>query len=159
MIPFSPTFNARGELAFVTHIELAPRSTQWIDAVWKWSSGKLQLLLRSDQTTGHPGDTRIKGVSPKPLQLNVRGEVLVSVYIPSVGDARWLIAADGSIKEIVRDGEVFDFGSGQRRVVKKISSPDRTAGYLGGRRCLNDAGQVAFRIEFDDDTAGIYFKP
>ena len=94
--------------------------------------------------------------------LNAAGQALFTATlrgyeVSDINDeSLWVTDLAGQFQLIVREGDLFDVGGGELRRIKIIGDPYVGTGANGSPTCLNDRGQVAFNLTFDDATTGVF---
>src|SRR5262249_54066935 len=96
-----------------------------------------------------PGDTTLEGeviTDAQVIALSTAGHMLLSMQVQSASfrQGLWLRSVNGVIHRIAATGDRFDLngdGSDLRQVIRAVA---------GG---MNNAGQVAFRIDFADNSS------
>jgi hypothetical protein len=96
-----------------------------------------------------PGDTTLEGDTIRSARLedfNNAGQILLNLAIESAAfrSGLWLRDTDGAIHRIAAVGDTFDFtgdGTDVREIIRVVSGS------------LNDAGQVALRLDFSDNSS------
>lgn len=129
------------------------------------SNGVVSLLAREgSQVPGTLPGVEFNGFSP--LTLNSLDQVAFSASlrgtrINSENDTA-LFATDqtGALRLVVREGQLFDVAPNPLvSDLRTISSIRHTSGSGGGdglARSFNDSGQLAFTLEFEDGTSGVF---
>lgn len=143
--------NANGDVAATLYAFTSnPRNPTVSSDIWLWKEGKPKRVLTD------PRQYRKKDRFRRKFSMNANCQILFNDS--SRGGGRGLCLADekGKVQILVPLNGVMELTPGDRRRVKKYSDVILTGGNDSRRRQLNDAGQVAIRIQFDDDTEGIF---
>jgi hypothetical protein len=131
------------------------------------STGRMTKIIRN-------GDVAIPGGSPTGsdafflsvgnVALNASGQIAFTASLTGSGVSVGL--GNGStiygwdrllgLTLLARTGDEFEVAPGDMRVVTAIGGLANSGGHDGRARSLNDAGVVAFELEFSDGTAGIF---
>lgn len=118
--------------------------------IWLWKDGKPKRILADPRQYKKNDRFRRK------FSMNANCQILFNDS--SRGGGRGLCLADenGKAQVLIPLHGTMELTPGDRRRVKEYSEVLSTGGNDSRRRQLNDNGQVAVRIQFDDDTEGIF---
>jgi hypothetical protein len=132
-------------------------------SVWSTASGSLALVAREGDPA--PGTSAVFAGFFRP-QISASGVVLFNAFLagPGVDDTNtlglWALGADGSIHFIARTGVPFDVNDDplvtDLRTPNMIETHFGASNFGGWNSSINDAGQIAFRMGFDDGTYGVF---
>lgn len=135
------------------------------DSVWAEKNGLLQLVARAGDVA--PGtNSGVIFSSFSGLTTNESGDIAFLGTIRGPGVLRgadrgiWAMDRDGLFQLIVREGDLFDINDDplteDLRMISNVTSFLSSGGEDGRVSSLNNNGQIAFELEFDDDTSGIF---
>jgi hypothetical protein len=128
-----------------------------------WAGPSDDLELRAVTRRSIPGtNLRFRLFSADPT-INAQGDVAFfgqlqgSDVSAENDDSLWVVDTSGYLNLIAREGDEFDVGGGELRIISgfadsTLDGPDPA----GGRILLNDAGQVVFQLNFTDGSTGIF---
>ena len=101
--------------------------------------------------------------NPLFASINNLGQIAFDAHVqgPDVEDfdtrGIWVTDGGGSLHLIAREGELFDVGDGDLRLIDDLEMWTYTnAGEDGTPTAFNDLGQLAFRAMFKDGTEGVF---
>ena len=159
-----PLVNDSGRVVFNGSLTTAgdPNTPQVGTGIWTATSpGDVHLLfMNGTHAPGLPaGDT----LSAFAIALTSSGRTLLQGTLsgPDVTSANdnvyYLADADGNLSRLLREGDMLDLGDGILRPATNILIVSNFSGNLSdGNSPFNDAGQLAFRVTFPDDSQGIF---
>ncbi len=153
-------FNDSGQLLFTATLTRPGKDGRAGAGIWLTSDDSVELIARGgQQAPGTEAGTTFshvsfyRGYGPKP-SLNNNGQVLFQVALlgPQVNSSNdlgyWATDTDGTLKLIIREGDVIDISNDplieDLRTVSIILSSN-----------INDAGQMAFILRFTDGSSAI----
>lgn len=161
--------NGNDDLLFTANMSSGGQAILKMD-----SAGSLHRVVRVGDnplggpdplSTGGTGTSTFSGISS--LTMNGAGQVAftgnltgpgVSVGLGN-GSTLWAMDLDGTLMKIARTSELFTYWDGTQYVSKTISSIGGivSGGGQDGRTIsFNDAGQLAFALNFSDGASGVY---
>jgi flagellar hook assembly protein FlgD len=162
----TPVVNRSGDLAFAALLDAEdPESGLWVRR-----SGILSLVFRASQpvTGASASQVFLDGVTNIALADN--GDLfftaLRSEPVPEGTDPEdeegvpkvfslWRQNSSGQIAELLSTGSLVGVGSGQDRVVNKITAFGAMPDTPGQRRGFNKNGDLVVRVDFTDQTAAL----
>jgi sugar lactone lactonase YvrE len=151
--------NAAGHVAFWAQVR-TPGGTPAGNGVWRSEPGLLRpLAVTGQEVPGAPAGTLFSNMQPPALNDQDQVAFFASLSGPGVTSANdgslWRADEDGDLTLIAREGDTLEVLAGDHRTISAIQFLHGSAGE-DGRPCgLNDAGQVAFAVEFTDGTAAV----
>ncbi|MBI2827020.1 MAG: PEP-CTERM sorting domain-containing protein [Planctomycetia bacterium] len=164
---WQPLLNRAGNVAFIAALD-DPSS---LTGIWAGAPGNLTLVARQgDHAPGTPagvdfGDLSITlGGVPGDLQpnapvINAQGQVaFLDDELSDSSAGIWATDLLGNLVKIVRTGEPLEVAPGDFRMVSGLQFAGFSGNEDGRASGFNDLGQVAFRAEFTDGTAGIFIS-
>jgi hypothetical protein len=172
----SVVINDVGQTAFVASMAgtgIDPTNSM---GVWVGEPGDLRLVVRSgDQVPGTPTGAAIESFNSPVLNANGQLAFIGNLFIrrqfgrngPFYGDpnsgvtssndtALWATTVNGHLRLIAREGDLFEVGPNDHRVITGLSFAEGTGNGDGLRSGFNDLGQIAFKLLFADGTGGIF---
>lgn len=151
--------NGKGDVAFMSRF-YGPGITENDDtALWiRCANGALQMIAREGEVTPSgslfgsfmPGDTT--------MALNGLGQI---VFVQDTGRALYASDQKGDVHVIAEAGDQVDIDSGPAtdfRTIESIGFLGGSGGEDGWRSGFNDRGQIAFRVNFSWQDAGIFLS-
>ena len=156
----SLSLNASGEIGFTGRIDTADLGTD--GAYWAGKGPALALVIREGDVAPGAGGEVFQTFGP-PIVLNALGEVAIlgglATFNSTNREGIWVWRA-GTLEFITRQTEALEVAPGDTRTVKNLrfaASPFVAGGNDNGLSTgFNDVGQVAFHVEFQDGSQGIF---
>jgi hypothetical protein len=157
---FAIALNDEGRVAFSAHLDdddFPPSLDS--GGMWLEVDGELRLLFRGgDRLPG--AEDRILTDYAAPL-LNDLGELVMEAELAedleAPGEDAIFFATNPSNRRVLlRKGDELEIAPGDRRIVSFIGMNDGETAALFNSPALNDASQIALRIEFTDGTQGTF---
>jgi len=173
----APLLSGNNDLAFTSGLSGTGVDSTNDSAVWIAKSagaGAFDLTMIAREGDRAPGTgTGVVFASSSAfgqLALNKLGQVafvgrLTGTGVDGDSDAGlWATDLAGELQLIAREGDPFEVSPGEFRTVEKIgfaitpaiSIASGSGGEDGGSRALNDLGELAFRLQFSDQSWGIF---
>ncbi|MDB5321445.1 MAG: hypothetical protein JWN40_3076 [Phycisphaerales bacterium] len=128
--------------------------------IWRYDHGAFKSIAReSDQAPGAPAGTKLSSFSA--LTTNTVGQVAFTATLTSTsGTSTALLGFDASLglTVLAKKGDVLQLSPTDSRTLASLTLAlldDGGNGQDGQATALNDAGQVAFRAVFTDNTQAI----
>lgn len=163
----TPVLNGAGQVAFSGTID-SPNGPDR-PGVWSGVGGSgLELVALAGDAAPGTDDRSFLGFDPNPM-INGAGQVAFRAFIsgpPTRGQGIWATDLDGQLQLIAEPGALFDIDDDPMiedlRSVQSVwlvteNSTARPSGNEDSRRSsFNDSGQIAFKLEFFDKSAGIF---
>ena len=158
--------NSAGETAFNAILEgfaIGPGNDQ---AIYLEKNGQLELVAqRGTNAPDTPTDVRFGDFDQ--FAINNSGQMVFQTLLIGAGtdatnNSAIFTRSNGQISLIAREGDWFDVNDDpmveEMRVIQSLDlrSLNASNGADGVGSVLNDSGQIAMRIGFDDGTAGIF---
>ena len=131
-------------------------------SVWTYdAAGQGTLVaLEGRQGPGLPAGVVFSSINTP--EISAGGQVVFRSYLagPGVGSANdealWATTPDGEIVLVAREGDLFEVADGDWRRIKWIHITEASLGDDGRGRTFSDAGDLAFALTFEDNSAGIF---
>lgn len=143
----SAVINKKGDIAALCN--MYPNKTRYrpelSSGLWLWKEGKPRLLLKVPHTP------KYSGTLGRSICLNSQCQVMLDVR----GIGLCVLGSTGEITRLINRGDILEIAPGDRRIVDSYSKPFHSGGTDGRRLSLNDAGQVVFRVTFQNKTEAI----
>jgi len=155
--------NAHGEVVLGAFLEGPGIDVTNDEVLWIGTLGNLHLLVRSgDQAPGAPPgltfDLSALASGRFPLSINEAGQVVFQSSLRGFDYFGGLWGTDraGTLREIVRNGDVLQVAPGDFRTVAGISFLGGSGNSDGRPSGFSDNGQVAFWASFTDGSSGVF---
>ena len=161
----TPVLNGAGQVAFSGTID-SPNGPDR-PGVWSGVGGSgLELVALAGDAAPGTEDRSFLGFDPNPM-ITGAGQVAFRAFFsgpPTIGEGIWATDPDGQLQLITRTGALFDVDDDPMiedlrsvQSVWLVNSTARPSGNEDSRRSsFNDSGQIAFKLEFFDESAGIF---
>ncbi|MEM6334280.1 MAG: choice-of-anchor tandem repeat NxxGxxAF-containing protein [Planctomycetota bacterium] len=157
------SLNGRGEVAFTASVTGPTVQSDNNSALWRQRDGSLELVAREADPT--PLGNAITYGNIGGFAFNSQGLMVFSSTLRGDGidttndDALWLSDEDGNVQLIFQAGDLFD--ANDDPLIEDLRTIERFnfaggGGEQGQPTSLNATGQLAVRIEFTDDSVGIF---
>ncbi|MEY5009525.1 MAG: hypothetical protein RLZZ253_664, partial [Verrucomicrobiota bacterium] len=162
----TPVVNRSGDLAFAALLDAEnPESGLWVRR-----SGVLSLVFRASQPVIGSSASRVFLDGVTNIALADNGDLfftaLRSEPVPEGTDPEdeevvpqvfslWRQNSSGQIAQLLSTGSLIGVGSGQDRVVNKITAFGAMPDTPGQRRGFNKNGDLVVRVDFTDQTAAL----
>jgi hypothetical protein len=113
---------------------------------------------------GAPGGTDAFFSSTSNTQINASGQVAFMANLTGVGvsvgagngSSLWLSDVDGTLYKIARTSDSFEVAPGDVRVITGIGGLATSGGQDGRSINLADSGELAFQLDFNDGSSGVF---
>ena len=159
--------NGAGDTAFVGNMEGLAVGPLTDSALFAQNQGELEMVARRGfPAPDIPEDVRFHSFEPETVFFNAAGQVAFSADLTLGGgvdtpSSRGLFTEiDNELRLIARTGDLFDVDDDplveSLREIASFKLPDITGGEDGRLSPFNDAGQLAFMLQFTDGTTGIF---
>jgi hypothetical protein len=165
-----PVINNEGKVAFVANLseEGMPNFVDFDRGIYSDLHGSLQLIVREgDQAPDLPLGVLIDDLPLEPPSLNNLGQLAFAATlrrhvggVTADNDAAiWAQDRNGDLRLVIRKGDSIDVDNGPdvdlRTVTSSLFLPG-SGNQDGTPNFFNDLGQLVFRAEFSDGSAGVF---
>lgn len=163
-----PAINGNGDTVFIARLRGETVTPPTNAGIWLDRGDGPQMIFRTgDPAPGtEPGVVFMGDITTGPL-INSHGQIAFRALLNGPGITGlndiglWATDLAGHIKLIAREGDPFDVNPDpfveELKTIKSLIYADaRETGNNGLSPSFNDAGQLAFRLNFTDGTSGIF---
>ena len=155
-----PEFNVAGQTAFLAALSGNGVNIANNQGLWLEGSSGLRLLARSaSQVPGAPDGVHFERFTPP--ELNEAGQIAFFAIITGNGvdasnnEGIWATDRTGTLRLIVRKGDLLRLTSGELHTVASLRVPSLIHNANPPSSGFNDLGQLAFWASFSNRTNGI----
>ena len=129
--------------------------------------GTMQKIQRNGDVAivgGAPNGTDAFFSSTSSYQMNASGQVAFTSNLTGVGvsvglgngSALWVSDLDGTLHKIARTSDLFEVAPGDVRTITGIGGISTSGGQDGRQINLSDNGDLAFQLDFNDGSSGVF---
>lgn len=155
------SLNNHGDISFSAMLSGAGVDFQNERGIWRTEGDSfIQIAQEGDRAPGTPADIFFDDFPHAPL-LNDLGQVAFMAGLREqgaidLGMGIFLGDALGELFLVAREGGAFTVAPGDVRIVDSLSMLTESSLVDGHEMAFNNAGQLAFRLTFTDNTMGIF---